>query len=297
MRLLEGRFYDFFYLEDVAFPDGSRKMKLKDPNHFIHFLDHKNFEKYNLTPGQTIKIHIDKINCTGEMFIEPEHPYYKPGEAYLFDIVDISKSISKSLIWLEDKFKNKVSIPLSKELENYRIGDLIKCRVEKIKSGKLLLFPLEHLSDIKHLEPGKTYQFDVIAEEIYADKHGFFLLEHKHGWRARIRRKYYAAYGLMPGRSVQCQLIKHKETCLLEPLHPGLREGGIYPFLISKKIFLEPYGKGKTPFLVLNNPYGKEIYMEAGQYNKSLQINDQVHCRVTKIFRGKIEVVLADKNL
>ena len=48
----------------------------------------KFYKHYGIEPGNKINCRIDKINCTGKIFLEPEHPNLINGNRYDFMILD-----------------------------------------------------------------------------------------------------------------------------------------------------------------------------------------------------------------
>lgn len=46
----------------------------------------KYYESYKIIPGATVKCLVDKINCSGKMYLEPKHPYYQAENRYIFQI-------------------------------------------------------------------------------------------------------------------------------------------------------------------------------------------------------------------
>ena len=49
----------------------------------------KPYLKYNIKTGQQLNCRVDKVNCTGKVFLEPKHPVYEEGRNYRFKIVSI----------------------------------------------------------------------------------------------------------------------------------------------------------------------------------------------------------------
>ena len=71
-----GESYSFQIFKTVDISNEEFYMLL-DPNGNKYLLPAINYKPYNFKIGEWIKCRIDKINCTGKMYIEPNHPVYK----------------------------------------------------------------------------------------------------------------------------------------------------------------------------------------------------------------------------
>lgn len=100
------------------------------------------YKDYNFLIGQNVSGWIDKINCSGRIFIEPIHPNYNVGETYDFELLRGKFSNEKGD---ENKIIYVVRDIMGKEWEvkaNIKLKLLpssLKCRVDKIKKGQLYL--------------------------------------------------------------------------------------------------------------------------------------------------------------
>ena len=104
---------------------------------------------YHLKTGQTINCRIDKINCTGKIFIEPEHPYYKLGEIYEFPLVRIEKKnnladSNEIFVVFTDVFNNEI-----KMLSNEKIVKGLMNSLKDIKRGKYVKEGLDFIKKDK----------------------------------------------------------------------------------------------------------------------------------------------------
>lgn len=132
----EGTFHSFRYIKHVKLEDGQQYMILEDVNGFKYFVEYEPYKNYELKEASEIVCLIDKINCTGRIFLEPEHPVYKIGENYEFKVSSIIESEEGGLIIVHDCFNNPININNFNHLP--QIGDerlTISARVEKIRKG------------------------------------------------------------------------------------------------------------------------------------------------------------------
>jgi len=83
--LTEGESYLFLIHNKVILPaEDQEAFILIGPNNKKHLMNASYYTLYHFSIGQTIKCTVDKINCSGQIFLEPEHPYYQSGEVYNF---------------------------------------------------------------------------------------------------------------------------------------------------------------------------------------------------------------------
>lgn len=76
--------YEFELIDEIDFFSSEKYYILTDPFRRKHLLNSKLYKKYNYNIGSKINCHVDKINCQGRVYIEPEHPIYKVGNYYDF---------------------------------------------------------------------------------------------------------------------------------------------------------------------------------------------------------------------
>lgn len=126
-----------FVYEKNIFLDNKEFMLLTSENFNKYLIPFDYYKSYGFIKGQKIKGWIDKINCSGRIFIEPFHPYYNVNHVYNFDFVRISDNANQSKIIVSDIFNNEIEIDNS--VFNNNLPLKIACRVDKIKKGKLYL--------------------------------------------------------------------------------------------------------------------------------------------------------------
>lgn len=105
------------------------------------------YNGYNIKPGDTIRCRIDKINCSGKIFLEPEHPYYKPGCIYSFVICNV-ESITDRKGRRYDQYTlsgniDSRSSAIFQGNNRHKVNDKIQARLERIRKGVLILSVLE----------------------------------------------------------------------------------------------------------------------------------------------------------
>lgn len=137
-KLTEGEAYAFRFVKLVNLSDGEDYMVLEDPFEIRHMITYSFYRKYNLQPGTEIICRVDKINCTGRVFLEPEHPHYKIGTRCDCELLRIEKSQNdeKSFcLIVQDIFGNEVIMEVSDEIKDNLLNGQINCLVEGVKRG------------------------------------------------------------------------------------------------------------------------------------------------------------------
>ena len=135
LKLIEGNSYIVKVLKLVTLQDSENYFIVEDPFNLRHFIPAKPYEKYGIRIGSEINCYVDHINCTGRVFLEPDHPVYRIGEKYSFRISGIVPSQDKDItIKTSDCFGNDIEIivPETAFLQNEKA---IICAVKRIKRG------------------------------------------------------------------------------------------------------------------------------------------------------------------
>jgi hypothetical protein len=88
----EGQRFSFVITNKLVLPGTDEaNLILLGPDRKKYLLAEQYYENYHLKIGQTIVCTIDKINCSGKIFLEPDHPYYKIGERYDFLVLRLAE--------------------------------------------------------------------------------------------------------------------------------------------------------------------------------------------------------------
>ena len=138
-RLEEGKRYQFHVIGQVMLQDEKIYYILEDPFKIRHLLYSGLYKNYRIETGQMIICKVDKINCTGRVYLEPDHPFYSEGHTYDFNFSTISKnaqSDKKSLI-VFDMFDNEISLDCPKHFMCE--AGKIACKIIRLRKGKPML--------------------------------------------------------------------------------------------------------------------------------------------------------------
>jgi len=290
IKLTEGNYYPFKLTGNLIMPDGSEQFILKDPNGVKHLVDAAPYSKYGFRNKQTITCRIDKINCTGRIYIEPAHPYYMIGEQYPFKFealrnVPFEKSelaVFTDVLGLETYIPSEL-IPVS-----LTPGDFLDCYVDRIKRGKVYVSYLHKEEDFSGMEVGENYPFQITGELSLGEKYDFFIIRNPGKKEFKLRRKYYIKYGLTKGDKIQCALYKEGNQFFLEPEHPEYEPGKSYYFNILHEGHITEYPNIKKEAIYLFNQSGKEIVVKKENIKPDMVSGNRIRCLVTGIRKSII---------
>lgn len=302
-RLTEGRWYNFRILKVVSLGQDEDWFVMQDPNGYKILLPKRFYADYGFKPGQSVSCRVDKINCNGRMFLEPEHPHYQEGETYDFKLD--SKGHRKNIINQDEHFFMVMDVFHNTwKVRTYNTSlwenppTYISCKVKRIKKGKLFL--IVSGEEVKHpdLEPGMSYSFTIV-DELHNPDDGqrYYILEDATGSKHLIRKKYYHHYGFRKGQQITCRVDKFASEgyYLLEPEHPCYKPGSIYSFQVDRVEELVFTDGFTQKVLVLTDCFGEEVKVFTDEKaSKYYQDKDQARARVQRIRKSRLELELVD---
>ncbi len=138
--LSEGEWFPFIIHNLVKLQDDEWYYVLQDVNGLKHFMYAKYYENYGFKPGDEISCKIDRINCTGRIYLEPKHPYYSVGEMYDFELLNVSDFNNEIVLIVKGFFENRIEIPFLNMMKVEIIEEkMVRCIVKSIKKGQLIL--------------------------------------------------------------------------------------------------------------------------------------------------------------
>lgn len=300
MKLQEGKNY-FFKLEGlVELPDGRLYHRLSDPNNIKHLLPAEPYEEYDLESQDEIICHVDKINCSGRIFLEPEHPFYKIDKEYPFPVIGFeeienSEGREEAEIILKDMFGKKISIPAAWFPEVKNTGEEVMCRIGRIKKGELMLIPVSGFDNTQFLKAGSEIILSISEILTLSGDMEFFVLKDDKGRKYYLRKKFYEEYELQKDQLLICRVMQQNEEVFLEPKHPHYDLGMYYDFEILREDFIEDYPDKNVPVIVIFDVYNKEYYLRKDQFISkdvaSVHAWEKVvsiSCLVAEIIKGRL---------
>lgn len=259
-----------------------------------HLLKAWPFKHYNLKIGGEVVCRIDKINCSGKIFLEPENPFYQPGKIYDFDVIRIATQTNsvgetENAIIVKDRFGHENSCPLPDSINPDQIVEKVKCKVVRIKKGQLFLIHAETENTRKLLQIGEKYKFTV-HEIKDINKVKYYILHDDFGNSYSLKLDMYKHYNLCIGRQVECTVTKFGSDGQLkiEPTHPHYKIGKTYPFKFLR-IDNDPNLLDKdSKIIIVLDVYGIET--KVSSYKPGIfdnPIPEYLHCMVEGVRKGK----------
>lgn len=261
-----GQWYDFVIKNKLNLPDNTTNLVLTDIKGVMHLLPYALYASYGLEPGQIIRCKVDKINCTGKVFLEPAHPRYTEGETYLFRRVSVIEAENEAgerikRLQVEDDQDQTYFIDLLKNQYDTGIPDTVACRIRLIRKARVFLNWIDEEDDnTPDYEVGKLYDFSVSEVSHFYENETYIVLSGKDNHRHVIKEKHYRQYGIEPGSIIQCEYrgTNERRRLVLEPVHPVYIPGKVYSFEGFRELI------GQEMHLILTDVFDNQIDM--GEY-------------------------------
>jgi hypothetical protein len=137
--LTEGGNFPFRVHNRVQLQDNAWYYVLQDINGLKHFMPAVYYEAYGFKPGDEIVCKIDRINCTGRIFLEPKHPVYNEGIIYTFDVLGFYENNTEQILNVKDWTGNVIEVKVGGTLKLVKSVNRVQCLVKSIKKGKPVL--------------------------------------------------------------------------------------------------------------------------------------------------------------
>lgn len=287
MKLQENERYDFVVEKTVRL-GGSIYYLLKGPDDVRYLLKKSLYEHYNIRKGDTVDCRVDKINCRGEVFLEPANPHYAEGEEYEFKVAGRDVRLNETgevipVVVVKDVFNNDLVVPM-RDIDpgnSYEKG-VIKLRVARINKGKIRFTETAGGKKGDRIEEDSVYEFKIIDRMDGVDGKEYFLVLDPDNVHHVIPVEQYSYYGLKKGGSFTGSFIRYKEsdTYRVEPLNPFYRAGVEYEFSLVSQAY-KPDGKGKILTVTDRHGLNHEVSVSI-----DYAVRDKMVFRVDKIRKG-----------
>ncbi|MFA6402534.1 MAG: hypothetical protein WCX31_13080 [Salinivirgaceae bacterium] len=219
-----GQKFEFTLIKQVHLAVNNEEFYIiEDDQNSKFLLLKKQYLPYHFKIGQKITCNLDKINCSGQLFFEPENPYYKVNQCYSFNLIEI-KTIENYL-----GFQEKVALVTDAEgneqwIRNANGINSLEFKVDAfvlyIKKGKLFLIGKECYE--KGLRINAIADFKVVDEIVTTRFNPAYILEDLWGNKHAIPKALYSNYNLKIGQWIKATIQKasSKGFFYIEPLHP-----------------------------------------------------------------------------
>ncbi|MFW5700620.1 MAG: hypothetical protein ACOCWM_02935 [Cyclobacteriaceae bacterium] len=139
-----GNKYDLKIIKLINVADDQEFYVGRDKNGLKHLIPVKYYIQYGIRAGDSIKCHLDKINCLGRFFFEPEHPVYKRCESYHFKLIEFNnfhhdeKFFTARVRDVFGKEHDTKKFKMKNECPALKISSVL-CLVTSIKKARLSL--------------------------------------------------------------------------------------------------------------------------------------------------------------
>lgn len=286
MKFEEGTWYQFKIDNIIHVPEKGEHFVLLHESGRKMLLNAQYYVKYNFSIGQYIDCRVDKVNCTGQVFLEPKHPHYKEGLTYTFQVIRTNVMEDQTInIFVKDYFENDIQLLTNHLLENEVTGS-INLKVDRVKKG----FPI--LSQPVYEKPILNISSEsikvMVKDIILINSVEFYTFTYEHQVVARLKVKHFKNYGFKVGAEILCYLRGHESNGLLiiEPENPWYKVGVSYPFKISSiEEYLDLNGDSIKSAVVIDiggNKCGVILNNSFNQMN-----NSSINCKVTGFRKGR----------
>jgi hypothetical protein len=287
--LKEGMSFPFLVLKDTLLPDGKDAWVLRDIMEQKILLEKENYPFYTFPPGSTINCRVDKINCSGKVFLEPPHPFYEENKLFEFDILKLQISQGKGIISVvRDVFGHEINVDLSEKTSKAIQNDKISLKVKFIKKGIPFLMDPE-LEERTIFEEKREYNFRLEGVQELMNGINFYVLTDEEGGQHFLPEEWYLHYKIAAGQEVVCEVVKILAggKPVLEPVHPEYKRGEHYQMAYLQE---EEMSSSKGEFrhvVVVSDTKGQKFYILKKHFGDK-KIPRIITCRVEKYRKGKV---------
>lgn len=292
----EGQRFQFTITNKLVLPGTDEvNLILLGPDNKKYLLPEQFYENYHLKIGQAIQCMIDKINCSGRIFLEPDHPYYKIGERYDFLVLRLAEQenfLGKTqlIAWVRDLHGLEWSCPIDRAEDIEPGYSYLACRVDRIKKGELILSLPAMTSRFTTLKVGLIYLFRMVDIKTFENEE-FYVLKDTIGNMHRLPVYNYIHYGFKPGQNLEAMIVKYKPNgeCLIEPIHPYYKIGESYSFKYTgMQKTVDLFGRIEA-VITVSDLYGQEIKVKplAWQTQLDLYNPESITCLVQGFRKGR----------
>jgi len=147
MEIEEGSEY-FFTVEKIINLAGTEYFVLLAEFDKKYLIPAINYIEYKIKTGDKIKCKVDKINCNGKVFLEPDCPIYSVGDNDVFTLQEKEERITHKtyneymVIKAVSNKTNRGIVLIAEKLQQCLQGEKWLCEIQRIKKGEMYLKPI-----------------------------------------------------------------------------------------------------------------------------------------------------------
>ena len=294
-KFKEGEIHQFKIVGFTEIPGAEESFFiLKNEFEGKHLLKAVSYAHYELQEEQTINCKIDKINCSGKIYLEPENPIYKVGEIYDFKVIEIIDQLNsvgekEKAVLVEDLFGIKIACSIPKSINENKYTTSIQCKVTRIKKGQLFLSHPESDNSKNKLEIGKKYCFKLTEIKELDPKIDYYILKDDNEDLYSLKKDMYEHYEFKINQKVECVVTKYNTDghFKIEPVHPHYKIGKSYSFEFSEVVIdKDPLGN-EEKVIIVKDVFGIETKVRSKNVDFKKTFPKYIHCKVEGIRKGK----------
>ena len=290
--LKEGDIIKVEILKEITTPKG--KPAFLALYHSRKFIINKSlFEDKHPIIGESIECFVDKVNCSGQIYITPLFNRSVIGQTQSFKLsqkLTVIDSLGKSkyLYQLQNSKKRKAEI-LSYHSFDF---DKMECKIIGIKKNKLIVAsPL--LPDYS-MNQNTMIKVDIIEEQIIPEIGKCWLAQDSKGELHPISKEKFHHYNLSIGMGISCSILGFDKfyNFKLEPQSPIYSVGEIYEFKSLRIEQIEDETGQLNSVLIVMDELGMEASIAQMNYPKTVPKN--IKAEVYRITNGKLFIRAID---
>jgi len=287
MKLIEGSRYNFKVEKQINL-DGKHFWVLTGPDKKKYLLDCSEYSKYKIKIDDEINCRLDKINCKGEVFLEPLHPYYREGSVYDFTAISYETRIDKSgvkqdVVILHADNIESVVVPVKYFSGSVpQINTRVSIKIDQIIKGVIYVSGASQPIDSDKSEDSDLYNFLILNQSRGIDGRVYFVISDEEGKQHTIPSEYYSHYGFIIGDSFKGRFLRYKEGqgVNVEPVSPFFSPGQEYQFSIIEFFKLSA---GLEDIMLIEDEYGFTHQVPSVDH---VRVGQVLKYRVVKMRKG-----------
>ncbi|MDI3527265.1 MAG: hypothetical protein PWR03_1448 [Tenuifilum sp.] len=293
----EGEWYNFTVEKFIQLPNSNSYLLVHESGKRL-LLPAEYYVKYNIVVGAQIRCRVDKINCTGQIFLEPEHPFYEIGKSYNFEIVEEQSTPIKGItnVVVRDVFSNNLTLLVPSKSFDSRLTASSVFTVVNIKKGlPILSFPASKHQCKHKAADSKMVEMTLVGTMLIQGEE-YYVLQTETECFSLLKVKHYKHYNLVKNEVVRATFRGYSDNGFLkvDPVHPYYQLGKTYDFIV----------KGVENGLNFDEGYNKSIAvvydkfgMKCGvKIDNAVAIGENIKCRVVGYRKGRPQLEVVPKE-
>ncbi len=282
----EGDVIDVKIIKEILLPNGKNALLGKFEQR-LYILDKKQFGNHEIAVDETIECHVDKINCSGKVFLSPNKTRSLIGSIEKYKILKIQTvedtlGNAKYLLHLTSSSATKTQhityILPTKKSQKYTI--------RAIEKSKYVLEPINSTAC------NYTYESEIKVRIIYKtaiQNHGdYYIVEDCFKRKHIISYSKYRHYNLSIGDTLKCRIrgFDKQYNLKLEPTNPKYKLGKVYTFETIG--FTDSTNESGNPIKILSVKDCLGMEATIVQLPSNYKLEKTIRAKVYRINNGRL---------